>query len=78
MASVSIRRATPEDAEAILFIYVQSAEIKESCAGRISFVFASVTTEKPSARAEESCRSVPMWVCFNAEKGRVLGKKDYP
>lgn len=27
MASVSIRRATPEDAEAILFIYMQSAEL---------------------------------------------------
>jgi len=27
MASVSIRRVTPEDAEAILFIYMQSAEL---------------------------------------------------
>src|ERR1700729_2615157 len=27
MASVSVRRATPEDAEAILFIFMQSAEL---------------------------------------------------
>src|SRR5271166_5524908 len=77
MASVRIRRATPEDAEAISFIYMQSAELHARLAPERNHVPDRAVIETRYASGAQHPDDVPEAVTLVADNaGRAVGFLD--